>query len=70
VTTERGRHKKDEVSGYLHCEGDPDDHPQSSLQHQGPVRSQSGENQGGCRKNAGKMFTSDVLKSSNLQASS
>lgn len=55
VTTEYGRHQKDEVSGYLHSEGDPDDYTQGFVQHQGPVRSESGKNQGGCWENAGKI---------------
>lgn len=55
MTTEYGGHQKAEVSGYLHCEGHPDDHSQGSVQHQGPVGSKSGKNKRGCWENAGKM---------------
>lgn len=55
MTPECGRHQKDEVSGYLHCKGDPDDYSKGFVQHQGPLRGQSGKDQGGCRENAGTM---------------
>ena len=55
VTTEYGRYQKAEVSWYLHSEGDPDDYSQGSVQYQGPVRGESGENQRGCWENAGKI---------------
>lgn len=60
MTAEYGRLKKDEVSGYLHCEGDPDDYSQGFVQHQGPVGGKSGKDQRGCWENAGKMRFSTV----------
>lgn len=55
MATEHGRHQEVEDSGYLHSEGDSDDHTQGFVQHQGLVGSKSGKNQGGSWENAGKV---------------
>lgn len=57
TVSEYGRHQKDEVGGYLHSEGHPDDHTQGSVQHKGPIWGKSGKNQGGCWKIAGNKMS-------------